>query len=101
MPMLQALATSAPFAVLLCAALYLFTLTLRFDFPRAPGRLGPDIWPQAILVLLMLACAAGIVRTLRWPERPVRAVAPADAGAPRCRVTCGSTNRRRRPDTGW
>ena len=75
---MQALARSAPFAVLFCAALYLFTLTLRLDFPRAPGRLGPDIWPQAILVLLMLACAAGMVRSLlaRDPSKPVP---PADA----------------------
>ncbi len=61
--MLQALAKSLPFAVLLGAAAYLFTRTLQFDFPHAPGRLGPDIWPQLILVLLMLACAAGIGRT--------------------------------------
>ena len=76
---MQALARSAPFAVLFCAALYLFTLTLQLDFPRAPGRLGPDIWPQAILVLLMLACAAGIVSSLlaRDPSKPVP---PADAG---------------------
>lgn len=58
---MQALARSGPFAVLFCAALYLFTLTLQFDFPHAPGRLGPDVWPQAILILLMLSCAAGIV----------------------------------------
>lgn len=64
MPVLQALTKSLPFAVLLCAAIYLFTRTQQFDFPRAPGRLGPDVWPQAILVLLMIACAAGIGRTL-------------------------------------
>jgi putative tricarboxylic transport membrane protein len=64
MPMLQVLARSLPFAVLLGAAVYLFTRTLQFDFPRAPGRLGPDVWPQAILVLLIIACAVGIGRTL-------------------------------------
>ena len=57
---MKPLAGAAPFAILLCAAAYLFTQTLHFEFPRAPGRLGPDAWPQAILVLLMLACAAGI-----------------------------------------
>ena len=62
--MLQAITRSLPFAVLLCAAAYLFTRTLQFDYPRAPGRLGPDVWPQAILVLLMAACAAGISRAL-------------------------------------
>lgn len=64
MSMQRALAKSLPFAVLLCAAAYLFTRTLQFDYPRAPGRLGPDVWPQAILVLLMAACAAGIACAL-------------------------------------
>ncbi len=62
--MLQALAKSVPFAVLLGAAAFLFARTLQFDFPRAPDRLGPDVWPQGILVLLMIACAAGIGRTV-------------------------------------
>jgi len=61
---MRATGRSVPFAVLFCAALYLFTLTRQFEFPRAPGRLGPDVWPQAILVLLMLACAIGIGRNL-------------------------------------
>jgi putative tricarboxylic transport membrane protein len=61
---MQALAKSLPFAVLLGAAAFLFSRTLQFDFPRAPDRLGPDVWPQAILVLLMIACAAGIGRTI-------------------------------------
>jgi putative tricarboxylic transport membrane protein len=66
---MQALVKSAPFAVLLCAALYLFTVTLQFDFPRAAGRLGPDAWPQATLILLMIACVAGIVRNLLAADR--------------------------------
>jgi putative tricarboxylic transport membrane protein len=60
----QALAKSVPFVLLLGAAVYLFMRTLEFDYPRAPGRLGPDIWPQAILVLLMLACGVGVLRAL-------------------------------------
>jgi putative tricarboxylic transport membrane protein len=67
--MLQTLAKSLPFAVLLGAAAYLFTRTLQFDFPRVPGRLGPDIWPQAILILLMIACALGIARALLLESR--------------------------------
>jgi putative tricarboxylic transport membrane protein len=61
---MQAAGRSIPFAVLFCAGLYLFTLTLQFDFPRAPGRLGPDVWPQAILVLLMITCVVGIGRSI-------------------------------------
>ncbi|MBX9591606.1 MAG: tripartite tricarboxylate transporter TctB family protein [Hyphomonadaceae bacterium] len=67
--MLQVFAKTLPFAALLGAAVYLFTLTLHFDFPRAPDRLGPDVWPQAILVLLILTCAAGICRTLLADRR--------------------------------
>jgi len=72
---MQGLARAAPFAVLLCAALYLFALTLRFEYPRVPGRLGPDVWPQAILVLLMLACAIGMVRArfVRRADAPIPA----------------------------
>lgn len=75
--MQRALAKSLPFAVLFCAAAYLFTRTLQFDYPRAPGRLGPDVWPQAILVLLMAACAAGIARAVFLGGRGQ----PSEAGA--------------------
>lgn len=79
--MLQALAKSLPFAILLGASIYLFTRTLLFDFPRAPDRLGPDVWPQAILVMLMVTCAVGIGRALLGHRRtePARAAeGPAD-----------------------
>ena len=84
---MQALARSAPFAVLLCAALYLFGLTLSLEYPRVPGRLGPDVWPQAILVLLMLACAIGMARAVFFRQSgepiptqplPVRRILPGD-----------------------
>ena len=58
---MHAIGRSAPFIVLLGAAGYLLALTLDFDYPRAPGRLGPDAWPQAILVLLVIACLAAAV----------------------------------------
>jgi putative tricarboxylic transport membrane protein len=79
---MQQPAAVAPFAILFCAAIYLFTLTLEFDFPQAPGRLGPDIWPQIILVLLMLTCAIGVVRSIvsrgpeATPETPPHTVLP-------------------------
>jgi putative tricarboxylic transport membrane protein len=67
---MQAIGRSAPFVVLFCAALYLFTQTREFDFPRAPGRLGPDVWPKAILILLMIACAIGIGRNILAGHHP-------------------------------
>jgi hypothetical protein len=67
---MQASVRSAPLIILFCAALFLFSLTLQFDFPRVPGRLGPDIWPQAILVLLMLTCALGVARNFLVGSSP-------------------------------
>jgi hypothetical protein len=78
MPLLQALAKSLPFAILLGAAVFLFARTLQFDYPRAPDRLGPDVWPQAILVLLMIACVAGIGRTVLLDGRAKRAAGTGD-----------------------
>src|SRR5262245_43510015 len=71
---MQAIGRSAPFVVLLCAAVYLLSLTRHFEFPRAPGRLGPDFWPQTLLVLLIIACVLGIASnvwaTLRAGKDP-------------------------------
>jgi putative tricarboxylic transport membrane protein len=61
---------SVLFALLFSAALYLVTLTREFDFPHVPGRLGPDVWPQAILALLMIACVIGIGRDILARRRP-------------------------------
>jgi hypothetical protein len=82
--MIQALVRSLPFAALFLAALYLLTRTLQFDFPRAPGRLGPDVWPQAILVLLMIACTVGIARSIlaKGPEPSGRAEEGGTTAAP-------------------
>jgi hypothetical protein len=86
---MRAIGRSAPFAFLLCAAGYLLLLTRQFEFPRAPGRLGPDVWPQAILALLMLACVVGIASKLLEGRRIDRSaepqkqpsMLPGDAGA--------------------
>jgi hypothetical protein len=69
---MQAIGRSAPFALLLCAAIYLLSLTRHFDFPHVPGRLGPDVWPQALLVLMILTCLAGIVTSIlaSWRSGP-------------------------------
>lgn len=81
---MQAIGRSAPFIVLLCAALYLLAMTRALEFPRAPGRLGPDAWPQAILVLLIVACAIGIASNLlgSWRAGRSAAASPERADAP-------------------
>jgi hypothetical protein len=67
---MQATGRSVLFAVLFGAAVYLFALTWQFEYPRVPGRLGPDVWPQTILLLLMIACALGIAGTIMGAHRP-------------------------------
>jgi hypothetical protein len=79
---MQTIGRSVPFVALFCAAAYLFTLTRQLDFPRAPDRLGPDVWPQAILVLLMLACALGIGRDLLARRGPKSTTEPAFGQGP-------------------
>ena len=66
---MQATGRSVLLALLFCAAVYFFTLTRQFDFQRVPGRLGPDIWPQTLLVLLMITCAIGIGRDVLAKRR--------------------------------
>lgn len=86
-----AMGKAAPFAALSIAAGYLYWLTLSFEFPRAPGRLGPDIWPQIVLVLLVVACIVGIANAFREREEvqgeehgsraQAPAILPSDAAA--------------------
>lgn len=57
-----------PYAVVLAAAAVLFFLSGRFQFAAKPGELGPDVWPKAILALLITVCAFEIVRRLRGAE---------------------------------
>jgi putative tricarboxylic transport membrane protein len=61
---MQAIGRSAPFVVLASAAVYFLMETRQLEFPRAPDRLGPDVWPQILLVLLIAACVIGIGRNL-------------------------------------
>ncbi|MDA8107972.1 MAG: tripartite tricarboxylate transporter TctB family protein [Betaproteobacteria bacterium] len=58
------LAGTAPYAVLLGLAAYLFQEAGQLEITRIEGRLGPDFWPKAILVLLMATCAYELLRRL-------------------------------------
>jgi putative tricarboxylic transport membrane protein len=50
------LKAAAPYAALLAGAAYLFHDASHLAYSRRPGELGPDFWPKAVLVLLMLVC---------------------------------------------
>ncbi len=51
-----------PYVALLLGAAYLYHDAGRFAAAGRAGELGPDFWPRAVLVLLMLVCAWEIVR---------------------------------------
>jgi hypothetical protein len=64
-----------PYLALLAGAGFLYHDTTRFAALGRPGQLGPDFWPRAVLVLLMLVCAFEMVRIALASE----AAAPAAA----------------------
>ncbi|HSN21358.1 MAG TPA: tripartite tricarboxylate transporter TctB family protein [Usitatibacter sp.] len=67
------LAELVPYAALLAGAAYLYHDAASFAGLGRPGQLGPDFWPKAVLILLMIVCGIEIVR---------RALAPAAAAVP-------------------
>lgn len=62
--MLNRLLRAAPYIVVQLAAMYLYQVAGRIEFPAAPGRIGPDFWPKSILVLLGLVCVYEIIKNL-------------------------------------
>ena len=62
--MLNRLLRTAPYIILQLAAMYLYHLAGRIEFPATPGRIGPDFWPKSILVLLGLVCVYEIIKNL-------------------------------------
>ncbi len=50
------LARAAPYALLLAVAGVLYYFALRIDTSAAAGRIGPDAWPRAVLMLLGVVC---------------------------------------------
>lgn len=74
-PLSQRLRAIVPYLVVLAVALLLYARTTQFQYTPHAGRLGPDVWPRTVLVLMALVCAVRIAVGL-W--RP--AVAEADGG---------------------
>jgi putative tricarboxylic transport membrane protein len=66
-----------PYAAVLAIAAFLFTRTASFAALGRPGQLGPDFWPKAVLVLLMVTCAIEIVRVALVPATEPGAIARA------------------------
>ena len=62
--MLNRLRRTVPYVVVLVATGVLFVFANRISFIAPGGRIGPDVWPKAILGLAMLTCVFQIVKTL-------------------------------------
>lgn len=56
-----------PYLLVLAAAAVLTWNALHFGFTPRGDRPGPDVWPRAILALLVIACVVRIVTVLRRP----------------------------------
>ena len=51
-----------PYLVVGAMGTFLLVSTTQFEFQHRPGTLGPDIWPQLILGLLLVVCLMEIAR---------------------------------------
>lgn len=67
----------APYLVVLLVTLFLFYQTTHLGFEAPGGRIGPDVWPNIVLILAILVCAYEIARRLL-----ARDVGPGVAGGP-------------------
>lgn len=63
-----------PHAVMLVASLLLYWAATRIE-PGTGGRIGPDVWPKAIVVFMALLCAYEIAKRLLSREPPAEPVA--------------------------
>ena len=66
--MRERLRALAPYVVVLVSAGVLHLIATRFDYTPHAGRLGPDIWPRAILALIAGVCIFRILTVLREPR---------------------------------
>jgi putative tricarboxylic transport membrane protein len=53
-----------PYVIVLAIVSYLYFRATKIDFVAPGGRIGPDVWPKAILVLAMVACVYEIAKDL-------------------------------------
>jgi len=58
----------SPYIVIMLGAFLLYVLTNQFGYTPKPGRIGPDFWPKAILVLAIATCVYEMVKILFFSE---------------------------------
>jgi putative tricarboxylic transport membrane protein len=49
-----------PYVVVLTVSVYLYHLSNSFEYERMPRRIGPDIWPKIILLLMAVTALWGL-----------------------------------------
>jgi len=54
----------APYVVVLAIVIVLYVFAGRIDFVAPGGRIGPNFWPKAILILALITCTYEVVKTL-------------------------------------
>lgn len=54
----------APYLIVLAIAGCLYFFASQIDYAAPGGRIGPDFWPKAILILAMATCAYEIIKNL-------------------------------------
>jgi putative tricarboxylic transport membrane protein len=77
-----------PHAVMLVASLLLYWAATRIDVDTG-GRIGPDVWPKAIIVFMGLLCAWEIVKRLAAKSAPEAVGLVAELKAPPVAVAEG------------
>ena len=58
------LARIVPYVVVLAIVVFLYVVANRIEFNAPGGRIGPNFWPKAILILAMVTCGYEIVKRL-------------------------------------
>ena len=53
-----------PYALVSVAGLFLLRTAMQIDYQERAGTLGPDFWPKLVIALLLIVCAAEILRIL-------------------------------------
>ncbi|SRR5579871_1057463 len=56
------LIAAAPYALIFAAGAFLYRSADQIQFDRVDGRIGPDIWPKLIILLMMVACVWGAIK---------------------------------------
>ena len=53
-----------PYVVVLAIVVFLYVVASQIEFNAPGGRIGPNFWPKAILILAMITCGYEIVKRL-------------------------------------